>query len=461
MLPVPCILLVLIATVVTIWMHVVGHSSMLEAQSSHIAPIMLLCSIVTAAGVIGFFLTHVSMALTMRAFSCCVKYVQSPFQYSSHVSVASPYEYYQEDDYSPEDNEEQCNAFHGEFIIGDEKTTIVSDKNKETPMQHVKTHKSKKVSHKKESLPNYNTDDTDDSASDMDQYAYESSGLVDYSAPQNTSSIQQQDVTTKKKLLTGDILTVTMVWTNVYGLGLACFLLMPIITMASTLATYTFIVGLNIITLYEMLQERRDPSYRFRQWRAGRVGARVRNGLHSAAFFLANVVIILMGMHVASIHMNKIGQIKVEDVFFGIVGPLLAPLLLKGVRRPHTTILGTMELALPCAAFLACAFMISVLAMGMRPYEVKDQLSRNMVASTILLPGFFGGVIMYTLHCVLRRRILYVLCTFLVVFVGRQFTFSKQQSVVSSSLVMATICFLVVVVTSSKPLMNFISKSPA
>lgn len=479
-----------------------GHSTLAGAQSSHIAPVMLLSSIVTATGVVVFFLYNVLLSMTVKMLKACMQctYCKSRKSrrpnYASKwfcfygFSASSPYEYYDGDEDENEDEEGHDVHFHGEFVIEESSThTMDHFKKEEDTKNSVCMHplgKGGDPKHMKKPSQSTSTksavddgngkfhgkfhangdESGDESESeDMDQYAYESSGLVDYmSNPggggggSSLSALSSTERGALKKVLTGDILTMTMVWTNVYGLGIAVFLLMPIITMASTLAAYNFIVGLNAVTVFEMIQERNDPQYKFRQWRAGRLGASIRNALHVSAVLLVNVVVVLMGLHVASIEINKIGQIKVEDVFFGIVGPLLTPVLLKRVRRPHTTIMGTMELAMPFSAFLALTFMISVLAMGMKPYEVREQLSRNMVASTIILPTFFGGVVMYILHCVLRRRMLYVLCTFLVVFVGRQFTFSRQQYMVSASLVLSIICFFIVMITSSKKVMKWISR---
>jgi hypothetical protein len=494
-LPVPFILLFFISCVALVWLHVVGHSSLAEAQSSHIAPVMLLSSIVTAAGILTFFFMHIGIAIAFKVlkalaymFSTCNQSIWNDVDAPLRIFQSSPYEYYAdtESDDGKMDIPEFHGEFHGEFVIQDDDTNehanehtrnkIVQEQN-ETFAKACEKHTKK--GHENEAVSNTHlhwTDDEEEESmdeyeNDLDHFSYASSGLVDYvhatHVPRTpaghkspcVSPNANHTVHQKRQILSGDILTVTMVWTNVYGLGLACFLLMPVITLASTLAVYNFLIGLNLVTLYEMWQERKgDSMYKYRQWQAGRMGARIRNALHVVALLFANVVIVLMGTHVASIHMNHIGQIKVEDVFLGIIGPLVCPILLKGVRRPHTTIVGTMELALPFCAFLACTFMISVLAMGMKPYEIQQQLSRNMVAATVILPAFFGGVIMYILHCVMQRRMLYVLCTFLVVFVGRQFTFSKQQPTVYSSLLLSALGFFIVTITSSKSIMKLLSR---
>lgn len=61
----------------------------------------------------------------------------------------------------------------------------------------------------------------------------------------------------KNLLASGNMITFTMVWTNVYGLGAATFFLSYIFTMASTLSTFSFMAGLSAISIYEAIQERR------------------------------------------------------------------------------------------------------------------------------------------------------------------------------------------------------------
>ena len=72
-LPVPCMLLIFTSCIVAIWMHVVGHTSSAAAESSHIAPVVLLSSMVTAAGVVSFFLFHVCLSFLCRAFNLVLR----------------------------------------------------------------------------------------------------------------------------------------------------------------------------------------------------------------------------------------------------------------------------------------------------------------------------------------------------------------------------------------------------
>jgi hypothetical protein len=143
----------------------------------------------------------------------------------------------------------------------------------------------------------------------------------------------------------------------------------------------------------------------------------------------------MIGANIFSMQMNQAGYIKVDDVFLGIIAPHLTPIILRGVRRPHTTILCTMEVALPFTAFMACMCIISMIGMGLKPFEMQHQL-----------------------HCTFRRRMLYILCTFLVVFVGKQFTFSRDQPAVIGAFVLSAIAFGIVLATSSKSTMKFLGK---
>lgn len=253
----------------------------------------------------------------------------------------------------------------------------------------------------------------------------------------------------------GDILTITMVWTNVYGLGTACFFLMYIITMASSLATYSFLVSLYTVCVYEAIRERMLPYHK--HWHAGRMSGQIRHGLHMFSMFMGLIVVSLLGVHIAQIEMNKPNHIEVVDVFFAILAPLATPWMLKGVRRPHTTIMGSLEISLPFSAFMSLSFMTTALAMGMKPYEIQDELSRNMVAVTVVLPVLFGGVVMLFLHFMFRRRMLYVFASFALVFTGREFTLDKTQGMVWASFLLSSCMFGAVLMASSKRIIKGIA----
>lgn len=173
-----------------------------------------------------------------------------------------------------------------------------------------------------------------------------------------------------QRISSGDILTLTMVWTNVYGLGVACFFLSYITTMASPLATYSFIVSLCTLSIYEAVQERRFPAERM--WNAGRASGQLRAALHSCVLVLCLMGMCIIGVHVSGVHRQAVGSIHPEDVFLGILGPICTPLLLKAVRRPHTTIVGTLETSAPFTFFMAITFMATAMALGMRPYETPQ-----------------------------------------------------------------------------------------
>lgn len=200
----------------------------------------------------------------------------------------------------------------------------------------------------------------------------------------------------------GDILTITMIWTNVYGLGAASFFMSYVCTMASSLATFSCIVSMVAISIYEAIQERRHPFER--QWRIGRAAGALRSGLHTMILVLSIGSMCTIGAHVAAIHVNSIGTIQPEDVFLGIIGPVIAPLLLKMVKRPHTSMIATMEISIPFTMFICITFMSTALALGMRPYESQGEIARNIVATTTLLPFAWGCCTACILHCVFRRR---------------------------------------------------------
>lgn len=259
-----------------------------------------------------------------------------------------------------------------------------------------------------------------------------------------------------QRISSGDILTLTMVWTNVYGLGIACFFLSYITTMASPLSTYSFIVSLSALSIYEAVQERRFPMER--QWNVGRASGQLRTALHSGVLVLCLIGMCIIGVHVSDVHRGMVGRIKVEDVFLGILGPISTPLLLKAVRRPHTTIVGTLETSAPFTFFMAITFMATAMALGMRPYESPQAVARNVVAATILMPAAWGGSIVLILHCVFRRRLLYVLAVCMVVSTGREFTLHKRNAHVIASLLFSIVAFILATIASSNKSIRWLAK---
>lgn len=250
-----------------------------------------------------------------------------------------------------------------------------------------------------------------------------------------------------KRVFRGDILTITMVWTNVYGLGMASFFMSYIATMASSLCTFSCVVAMSAVSIYEAYKERVDPIRR--QWNAGRGTGKLRSGLHSIVLTISIASMCTIGAHVAGVHVNSIGYIQPEDIFLGIVGPVVTPFLLKSVRRPHTTTISTLETSLPFTVFICGTFMSTALALGMRPYETQNELGRNVAAATTLLPLAWGMVTFYVLHCIFRRRMLYVFSTFMVVFAGRELTMSKGSSVVLATFFLQLFSFMLTIASSN------------
>ena len=268
-------------------------------------------------------------------------------------------------------------------------------------------------------------------------------------AARATSQVKHEsmgDGSVARRVFRGDILTITMIWTNIYGLGIASFFMSYVATMASSLCTFSCVVAMSVVSLYEAYMERADPIKR--QWHVGRGTGKVRAALHTTVMVISIASVCTIGAHVAGIHVNSIGYIQPEDVFLGIIGPVVTPFLLKGVRRPHITTLATLETSLPFTVFICVTFMSTALALGMRPYESSNELGRNIAAATTLLPLSWGLVTICVLHCVFRRRMLYVFSTFMTVFAGRELTISKNSNVVIATFILQFVAFMLTIAAS-------------
>lgn len=81
-----------------------------------------------------------------------------------------------------------------------------------------------------------------------------------------------------------------------------------------------------------------------------------------------------------------------------------------------------------------------------------------MVAATVLMPASWGGAIVFILHCVFRRRLLYVLSVCMVVSTGREFTLYKGDGHVIAAFLFSTVAFILTVLASSKESMHWLGK---
>lgn len=417
--PPPVILMLALATGVTVWQHVVGHTYT-TAQSMHLPPIVLLTSISTCTGCVFFFVTLAVISLARCAWT--------PFSnkrggdnntdggnFNVRYRMANTYEYY--------DNAEEENSLSQSML---------------------------RPSPPNDGPQKSATSNREDVEDDIDAHVYKTTGDVQANNEQKANPSLTRDV-----LVSGDILTVTMVWTNVYGLGVSAFFLSYIVTMSSTLSTFSFVVGLSAVSMYEAIQERRFPMQR--QWNAGQVTGQFRSAAHFSILVLCIVSMSIIGVHVSSINMNQVNNIRAEDVFLGILGPVFTPLMLKGVRRPHTTIIGTLETALPFTVFMCVTFIATSMAMGMRPYESPEEIARNVLAATTLLPFTWGVSILYILYCTCRKRMVYVFSAFMVVLTGRELTLSRNSGVVVSSFVFAVTAFAISMLASSSTTIRWVS----
>lgn len=419
--PPPVILMLALATGVTVWQHVVGHTYT-TAQSMHLPPIVLLTSISTCTGCVFFFIALAAISLARCAWTPLItKRKDNKENFNVRYRMANTFEYY--------DNEEE----EEEFIMSQSMIHPGSSEHK----------------HGKKP-PRTDNDNNENNGGDIDATVYEKTGDIQTQNEQKANPTLNRDV-----LVSGDILTVNMVWTNVYGLGVSAFFLSYIVTMSSTLSTFSFVAGLSAVSLYEAIQERRFPMQR--QWNVGQVTGQFRSAAHLAILLLCITSMSIIGVHVSGITMNHTNNIRTEDVFLGILGPISTPLMLKGVRRPHTTIIGTLETALPFTVFMCVTFIATSMAMGMRPYESPEEIARNVIAATTLLPFTWGISILYILYCTCRKRMVYVFSAFMVVLTGREVTLNKNSGIVVSSFVFAVCAFCISIIASNSTSIQWVS----
>lgn len=186
-----------------------------------------------------------------------------------------------------------------------------------------------------------------------------------------------------------EVLTLSMVWSGVYGLGLATFFLGYIITMASTLASFSFLVGLCAVSIYETVKARLYSLEHNKQGMAGPDQARHALAKFDSLVLVTGIICIsFMGVHIASIDMNVAGQISAMDVFMGVIFPAATPWLLRGIgkkRNGSVPVMATWEVSLPFTMAMSILFVVGVAGSGSVPYQVRSHIARYIHQSPLPL----------------------------------------------------------------------------
>lgn len=176
-----------------------------------------------------------------------------------------------------------------------------------------------------------------------------------------------------------EILTLSMVWSGVYGLGMATFFLSYIVTMASTLATFSFLVGLYAVSLHESVTKR---LYQLEHSAAADKSSKdgVRSGINCIVMVTGIISMSFMGVHIARLDINVSGQITPVDVFMGVIFPMITPLLLKAVGSKQeycrVPVLATWEVSLPFTMAMCILFVVATIEGGSVPYQVRSHIAR-------------------------------------------------------------------------------------
>lgn len=221
----PLLLLLSLSLGVLAWQHVVGHTYT-TAQSMHVAPIILLTSISTCTGCVLFFL---GMAVTscLRMIVPRLPWTPPPWEQLGHQGSSVS------DQTCVFSIEEEGFGDATEKAAGAPKADL-----EDTPMSPRARHTDSKEKSKEKSKQE----------NDIDAKAYATVGL------EQAKEVSKGDGAILRRVYKGDILTMSMVWSNVYGLGVASFFLSYICTMASSLASFSFIVSTVLVCIYEAVQ---------------------------------------------------------------------------------------------------------------------------------------------------------------------------------------------------------------
>lgn len=280
----------------------------------------------------------------------------------------------------------------------------------------------------------------------------------------------------------GEVLTLSMVWAGVYGLGLATFFLGYIITMASTLSSFSFLVGLYAVSLYETVKVR---MYSLEHGHSAGKAEHAQARFNSLILVIGVVCMSFMGVHIASIDMNMAGRISAVDAFMGVIFPATTPWLLKGIgkgRNGSIPVLATWEVSLPFTMAMSILFIVGVTGSGSVPYQVRSHIARytnclqclhrvdgilslfvlrrNVAAATTIMPFAWGVAMLCILQSVFHNNTIHVFATFMTVASGRELTLYNTNPVVWCMFITSLFMFAVVMITHSKYALDKIESVP-
>jgi len=253
-----------------------------------------------------------------------------------------------------------------------------------------------------------------------------------------------------------DVLTISMVWSSVYGLGVSFFVLGYVYCMGSTLCTFSFLVGLIVASLLESLnwgipgiEEEEDVD----QGQAEKDKTRI--AASCVCLFLSFIAMCLMGVHtVRHSTINMAGKITAADTFLAIIFPMFIPMLLRGTSGLHPTmsITGTLEISFPFTLIICTVYIASFLS---STPVLPLHMVRNTLTATLVMPLLLLFSILYTLTCVFRRRIIHMVAPYLVVASGRELTMYRDDAVVICMLFMSLVALGFTLMTTSSEVLEY------
>jgi hypothetical protein len=481
----PIVLMVGLALMVVAWQHIVGHTTS-SAHTMETPPIILLSSISVCTAIFGYFFTMGSVSLVRCLLTSSSQ--RSRAQQRGQDKLFSPEcEQLQENGRALQKPHSLKGGTHDAVVWaeGDAGSLLCESSEYEYSFAIV------------------SDDDSDEDSSEAGKEADKEAGKE-----------------AGKRMPPGrgaaaEVLTLSMIWSGVYGLGLSTFFLSYILTMASTLATFSFVVGLYTMSLYEHCTMRVEALFGpgTQLW-AGENGAatdnsaaasaaarlqrksqeeRMRSGMHVVVLLLALICLTFLGVHVSRIDMNRAGHISLVDVFMAVIFPMLTPILLKtiscrrdralGRRAYHRQggrcaqaaasspdrgavqrlsvpcVLATWEVSLPFAMAMCVLFIVSMVGGGGMPRQVRDHVARNIAAATTIIPMAWSLSMVVLLEAVFQSNMIEVLATVLVVASGREFTLHKSDAVVACMFVVAVPTFLLTLLVSNRGIMSHLQLS--
>lgn len=243
------------------------------------------------------------------------------------------------------------------------------------------------------------------------------------------------------------------VWRDIYGLGLASFVIFYCSDMISLLPSLFFLLGIFICSVVDsavIVDVDKDVTEYMGIKRCFTLTIQV---FMLMAWFCAGLSILEMK---ADVFRDALGKESLLNILLSYAMPLIAPLVVKTAARPNMSFTDTRRVitnAYPLTVFTALWYLLSTLACSSRFQTMSTYLSAEKIALFLLLTGVKSCAAVALISAFLSKKNTEVLAMLGLILFSKEYAFS--QKVHSGSLMLPAL-----VLAATATLLTFFKYSP-